>query len=84
MKKNEVQVGAVYLVKVSGKVQPVRVVRESSFGGWEGINVNTGREVRIKTAAKLRRLYVPAPSEVIHESDRFYGDGRDSDFETDA
>lgn len=56
MKKNEVQVGQTYIVKVSGKETKVRLVRESPYGGWDGTNLATGRSVRIKTAAKLRRL----------------------------
>lgn len=56
MKKSEVKIGSVYVVKVSDKLTRVRIDRESEYGGWDGINLNTGREVRIKTAAKLRRL----------------------------
>lgn len=54
MKKSEVKIGSVYNVKVSGTVQPVRLSREYQHGGWIGINLNTNREVRIRTAAKLR------------------------------
>jgi len=53
---SQVVLGKVYNVKVSGKVQPVRLVGESRFGGWDGVNTNTGRAVRIRTAAKLRGL----------------------------
>lgn len=55
MKKNEVEVGEVYLVKVSGKLVEVKIVDESSFGGWIGRNLATGRKVRIKTAGRLRK-----------------------------
>ena len=54
MKKHDVVLGQVYAVKVSGHVQPVRVVSESPYGGWMGKNENTGREIRIRSAAKLR------------------------------
>jgi len=57
MLKSEVQVGAVYAVKVSGKVQPVRLVSEHPLGGWNGYNENTKRVVRIKSGAKLRNLW---------------------------
>jgi hypothetical protein len=54
MKKHEVVLGQVYAVKVSGRVQPVRLIAESPYGGWVGCNEQTGREIRIRTAAKLR------------------------------
>ena len=54
MKKSEVQLGKVYNVKVSGKVQPVRLDSVSRHGGWDGTNVDTGRKIRIHTAGKLR------------------------------
>ena len=55
MKKNEVEIGRCYIVKVSGKLTRVKILRESSYGGWEGVNAETGRAVRIKTAARLRK-----------------------------
>lgn len=55
MKKADVSVGETYAVKVSGKVVGVRLVAESPHGGWVGRSLATGREVRIRTAAKLRR-----------------------------
>jgi len=55
MKKAEVEVGGRYTAKVSGKVVPVRIDAEHSSGdGWIGTNMETGREVRIKTARRLR------------------------------
>lgn len=54
MKKDEVKVGAVYAVKVSGRVQAVMVTNVCRFGGWYGTNVTTKRDIRIKSAAKLR------------------------------
>lgn len=56
MKKNEVKVGEYYVVKVSGKLVPVRIKEECSNGGWYGCNEATGRQVRIRTAARLRRV----------------------------
>lgn len=53
-KKNQVTIGSVWTVKVSGNVVPVKIVSESPYGGWNGINVHTKREVRIKSAARLR------------------------------
>lgn len=59
MKKAEVTIGHVYAVKVSGKVQPVRLVSISPFGGWNAVKENTGRSVRIRSAAKLRCVWAP-------------------------
>jgi hypothetical protein len=56
MKKNEVVLGARYIVKVSGKEQVVKLTAESPYGGWDGLNVETNRRVRIKSAARLRRF----------------------------
>jgi hypothetical protein len=44
----------VYAGKVSGRVQPLRLTAESPYGGWVGRNEHTGREIRIRSAAKLR------------------------------
>jgi hypothetical protein len=54
MKKQDVALGQVYAVQVSGRIQPVRLVAESPYGGWVGRNEQTGREVRIRSAARLR------------------------------
>jgi hypothetical protein len=56
MKKQEVQIGATYIAKVSGVLATVRIDRESPYGGWHGTNLATGREIRIRGAARLRRL----------------------------
>ena len=56
MKKNEVEIGKVYIVKVSGRLTRVRLTGENPYGGWDGINVTTGRKVRIKSARRLRYL----------------------------
>jgi hypothetical protein len=32
----------------------VQVIAESPYGGWVGRNEQTGREIRIRSAAKLR------------------------------
>ena len=55
MKKAEIEIGATYAAKVSGKLTYVRIVNESTYGGWNAINTATKHEVRIKSAARLRR-----------------------------
>ncbi|MFO8012079.1 MAG: hypothetical protein R6X20_02120, partial [Phycisphaerae bacterium] len=54
MKKAQIQVGGTYAAKVSGKVVPVRIDAESTHGGWTGTNQATGKQVRIKSARRLR------------------------------
>lgn len=54
MKKSQVRIGETYTVKVSGQLAPVRITGASPHGGWNGVNTKTHREVRIRTAARLR------------------------------
>jgi len=63
VKKRDVQIGATYIVKVSGKLTRVRIARQSPYGGWDGINLATHREVHIRSAARLRAPVgqVPTP-----------------------
>ncbi|MEW6737640.1 MAG: hypothetical protein AB1489_40545 [Acidobacteriota bacterium] len=67
MKKADVKIGNIYVVKVSGKLTTVRLTRPSPYGGYEGINVATGRKVRIKSAAKLRYEATEKPSVASHQ-----------------
>ena len=55
MRKNQVTISGLYAAKVSGTVVPVRITGESPYGGWDAVNVKTGRKVRIRSAARLRR-----------------------------
>jgi len=55
MKKSEIEVGTTYIAKVSGVLAKVRITGESPYGGWRGKNLATGREVRIRSEARLRR-----------------------------
>ena len=54
MKKADVKVGATYRAKVSNNVVEVRIDAESPHGGWTATNLATGKQVRIKTAQRLR------------------------------
>jgi hypothetical protein len=69
MKKQDVQVGSVYVAKVSGKMAKVQIVREhvQSSGrlGWYGRNLATGREVFIRSAARLRHPATDGPKTSI-------------------
>lgn len=55
MKKADVRIGSTYRARVSGKITDIRIDSPSQFGGWHATNLQTGREVRVKTAARLRR-----------------------------
>ena len=55
MKRAEVKIDTTYLVKVSGKLVPVRITGASPHGGWLGRNEKTGREVRVRGAGRLRQ-----------------------------
>ena len=54
MQKHNIKVGSTYIVKVSGTLAKVRLTREHPRGGWYGTSLATGREIRIRTAARLR------------------------------
>ena len=54
MQKHNVKVGMTYIVKVSGTLTKVRLTRDHPRGGWYGTNLATSREIRIRTAARLR------------------------------
>ena len=60
MQKQNIKVGSTYIVKVSGTLAKVRITREHDRGGWYGTNLATGREIRIRTAARLRSEVPPA------------------------
>ena len=69
MKKAEVKIGEVYIMKVSNKLAPVKVEGESGYGrGWYGTNLRTGREVRIRSGAKLRRVATEKERLLAHNS----------------
>lgn len=66
MTKKDVQVGSTYVAMVSGKLARVRITeeieRQTSYRpprfmtSWRAVNVDTGREITVKSAARLRRL----------------------------
>ena len=54
MKKAQVQIGQTYVCKVSGRLAEVRIESECPYGGWWAVNTQTGRQVRIRNAQRLR------------------------------
>jgi len=59
MKKAEIEIGGVYVAKVSGRLVTVRIDGESPYGGWNATNLATRRDVRIRSAARLRGRATP-------------------------
>lgn len=72
MKKNEVEVGQTYAMKVSGDIVPVTITAEKWSGdkhaGWMGTNTKTNRAVRIKTAQRLRCVVAGKQARQDHEA----------------
>ena len=54
MKKNQIEIGGQYTCKVSDKIVVVRITGENPHGGWDAINLETNKKVRIKSAQRLR------------------------------
>ena len=69
MQKRNVHIGTTYIVKVSGTLAKVRLTREHPRGGWFGTNQATGREIRIRTAARLRSEAKPTQG-ISHDATR--------------
>ena len=62
MKAKDVVIGGTYVVKVSDKLAKVRIVSAHASGqGWVGQNLETGRQVRIKSPQRPR-AEVKAPT----------------------
>lgn len=58
MKKKDIEVGEIYIVKVSGVLCHIKVLQESPYGGWTGKNLVTNKTIRIKTAKRFRRKVI--------------------------
>jgi hypothetical protein len=56
MRKAQVEIGGTYYANVSGKRVKVTVTSESPYGGWNGRNNVTGRDVRIRSAQRLTAI----------------------------
>src|SRR5947209_982987 len=62
MKKQEIQIGSLYLAKVGARSVEVRIEGSLTKGGWNAKSVASGKPVRIKDAAKLKPVKA-APEE---------------------
>jgi hypothetical protein len=54
--KVDVVIGEVYRIRHSSGFTDVKITQVCSYGGWYATNLTSGREIRIKSAAKLRRV----------------------------
>lgn len=57
MLKSQVEIGKVYVAKISGRLARVQIDGICFRGGWYATNLDTGRKIRIRGATKLRRLF---------------------------
>ena len=72
------------MAKVSDRLTEVRIDRVSEHGGWDATNVSTGKSVRIKSPARLRRAVKrgktaeakPASIEDLHKLAAAEADGK--------
>lgn len=68
MRRSEVMLNHIYAAKVSGKLVSVRILTRALFSdGWIAINLATGREICIRTAARLRWEVEPGYLEQIQQ-----------------
>jgi len=65
MKKSEIILNHEYAAKVSGKPAFVCILSAHPISGWIGRNETTGRQIRIKSAQRLRREITPTYLEQI-------------------
>lgn len=57
MKQADVVIGKTYMMKVSGRLAPVKIISTATYCKWIGTNIRTGRTIHIHSAAKLRGEY---------------------------
>ena len=54
MTKDEIKIGGNYLAKVTDRVVPIRIDALNRHGGWDATNLVTNKQIRIKSAQRLR------------------------------
>ena len=54
MKKAEVKIGGKYYANVSGNRTEIQIESEKASGGWNAINLATGKKILIKSAQRLQ------------------------------
>lgn len=61
--KSDIEVGQVYTARITGKLARVRITGDHPRGGFQGINLETDRFVRVKSAGNLRIRDIEAEKE---------------------
>jgi len=61
MLKKEIRIGAIYKAQVSNKLVSVRIMSLCPIGGWYAVNLSTHKQIRVKSAQRLR-YEVPEPT----------------------
>mgnify|MGYP006298556243 FL=1 len=61
MKKSEVTIGFWYTAKIGGELAVVEILAAAPDGGWEAVDVITGKPLRFRTARNLRYTVHPQP-----------------------
>lgn len=79
IKKKDVRIGGIYVAKISGKLAVILItaaralkaeaLRESPRNGWFARNLQTGKNVTIKSHMKLRLDLNSIPGIAIHAFD---------------
>ena len=57
MKKEDIEVSGLYTMKVGKNTTAIRITHENPHGGWNGININTNKPIRIRTASRIRGIW---------------------------
>jgi hypothetical protein len=68
MKKADIKINSIYAMKVGRNTIGIRIMSQSQNGHWVGVNVNTSKEVIIKSADQLCGLYNPKAADKLHTS----------------
>jgi hypothetical protein len=65
MKKTDVEISSIYAMKIGKNTIGVRIMSQNPDGHWIGTNINTGKELLIKSANQLF-AYNPKPDKAAH------------------
>ncbi len=66
LRNSDVIIGGEYIVKISSHIVVVRILEKAHRKGWIALNLRTGNEVHVKTAAKLRGTATHNPQPTTH------------------
>jgi len=64
MEKAGIKISSIYAMKVGKNTIGIRIMSQNPDGHWVGVNVNTNKEVIIKSADRLCGVYNPKPNRV--------------------